>query len=179
MNELNVAAQGTANAWCKGDLRAEAESKAQGDTYCAIGHIAKALAESKGLTLSLNGEYMGTPEQLAPLDAYLLSRRSEGSRDLKHSPDMERGLTATFDFIDEHESSDVLAKVIMENYPDRVPEGRDNTTVIYRFNDHDETTREEVVAMMEKAAVLLDEKRALENKTPEDVLAEIDELLAA
>ncbi len=56
---------------------------------------------------------------------------------------------------------DVMDKIAVEQYPDRVTEPGDSHTGIRlfaQFNDHPETTKDEVVAVMEKAAVAWEEK---------------------
>ena len=54
---------------------------------------------------------------------------------------------------------DVVADVIREQYPDRVNlPCRTGFAAIVRFNDHEDTTQDEVVAVLEKAAIKLDER---------------------
>lgn len=56
-------------------------------------------------------------------------------------------------------ATDVVADVIREQYPDRLNlPCRSGFAAIVRFNDHEDTTQDEVVAVLEKAAVKLDER---------------------
>ena len=53
-----------------------------------------------------------------------------------------------------------LDKVAIEQYPDRVVDPDDHLSglaAIAQLNDHPATTEDEIVAVMEKAAILLDE----------------------
>jgi hypothetical protein len=185
MNELNVAAQGVNTAWCKTDLRREAESKAEGDSFCALGHMAVAQAAVEGMIVSLDGDYIGTPEAMANYDRYILGyRESSDLSPIEWEPSFEDELFATYDYVRGQASTLVLAETIMANYRDRIADVSDDwirehpEKVVYMFNDNDSTTREDVVAMMEKAALSLDDARAFEEKTTDDLVAEMDELLA-
>lgn len=50
----------------------------------------------------------------------------------------------------------ILDKVAAEQFPERMPED-DQLCKFVAFNDHSETTLEEVLGVFEKAAVLMDE----------------------
>lgn len=54
-----------------------------------------------------------------------------------------------------------LIEVIEEQYPDRCQGVRMNPLNITLFNDHPDTTKAEVLAVMEKAAIKLEEQQSL------------------
>lgn len=56
------------------------------------------------------------------------------------------------------EITDIMNKVALEQYPDRAIRNDVLPHPFAQFNDHDDTTEDEVVAVMEKAAILLDEE---------------------
>lgn len=56
-------------------------------------------------------------------------------------------------FVEQEKAILILNRMAGEQYPDRT-DGRENFP---KFNDHEDTTEEEVVAVMEKAAVKWDE----------------------
>lgn len=57
------------------------------------------------------------------------------------------------------ECGKVLADIIRENYPDRLPTfSYDDNGIIMHFNDHPDTTFEDVERVFEKAEVAWDER---------------------
>lgn len=179
-NALSEAARGVDTAWCKGDLREEAAAKDAGDSYCAVSHLAKAMV-SNTLALSLDAEYVGEREAIAAYDAWFLS-------DFDNEPEemddylKEGRLNSTYEWVSNTPEAKALRKAIIANYGnDRMSNYTDDdladSYIIWNFNDHQDTTREEVVAMMEKAAIALDDAAVAEDKATDDLVEEIDELL--
>lgn len=55
--------------------------------------------------------------------------------------------------------ADLMDEVAIEQYPDRIPfRNEEADRAFAQFNDHPATTEDEVIAVMEKAAVRWDEK---------------------
>ncbi len=196
MNALNEAARIVNTAWCKGDMRKEAEAAEAGDTYCAAGAMVHAFSKARNLNIDWADDLIGSPEDLDKYadaaaiwkDEYDKWARLD-NRELtafpKHPNQRDYNIIEFGDFIGETLEGQLLAKVILENYSDRIGYNPDydiegeEVDVIISFNDHSDTTREEVIAMMEKAAVSFDEKIALEEKTTDDLVEEINELVNA
>jgi hypothetical protein len=59
---------------------------------------------------------------------------------------------------DFYEAWNVLSAVAVEQYSDRIVEDNSMKDKFAKFNDHPDTTEDDVVAVMEKAAVLWDEQ---------------------
>lgn len=158
MTALADAAALVENAWCKSQL---VERSEDGDRFCAVGALVQSLLPQN---MAFDGLYVGLSELLV------------------ESPE---GLLTAYDYIDDSAEGAVLAEVIRDNYPDRLIDTdfgpnyyvADNSEIIFTFNDHQDTTREDVVAMLTKANLLLEDRIAFEDKTAEDLVAEIDELL--
>jgi len=177
MNALNEAARGVNNAWCKGDLRKEAESKDSGDQYCSVSHLALSLAKAQGLELSIDGEHVGFSEMIDKYNKWFLDDFDGNAPEGLDDDTLEGSYT----FIDNTTEGKLLADTIKANFSDRLKDIHvDNVSdsyIIWNFNDHGDTTREEVISMMEKAAASVDEQSAFEEKTSDDLVAEMDELL--
>ena len=213
MNALNESARIVDTAWCKGSLKDEAESREQGDTYCAVGAMAHAFSTVNGLNVDWDTGVVADLEKIAAWreavreyqDRYRewAEARSEWQKDnpgttwldyVDEFPLPAMANRADYDvrgieeFIGSTEEGRMLAETILANFPDRtgysieVLKDADAdiiSDIIISFNDDEETTREEVAAMMEKAAVSYDEKIAFEEKTTDDLVEEINDLIDA
>lgn len=197
MGALAKAAENVNKAWCKNDLRAEKEARDKGDSYCAVGALAVALLPA-GHMLSLDGEAYGPADLVYELDKIEMKTiadpeyvyTEEDYNAMEHIYSQMTG--NTYEFTGLTDEVQALAEVIRANYADRVNEIEPKdyaddevfnffNATVYTFNDHDDTTREEVVAMMEKADILLADRAladaAAEDKSTDDLVAEIDELV--
>ncbi len=174
MNELNKAAETVRTSWCQGDFRREAESRDQGDAYCAAGALAlNVISEDKRLTG--DGAYIGTIDEVNAYDAAYKKYRDSVVKTANRNrieidecrQDYLRAridMIDTQNFLDKSPAIRALAEVIVENYNDNfVRDARDEDclSIVFYFNDDIAQDRSEVVAMMEKAAVRLDEQRDL------------------
>ena len=56
------------------------------------------------------------------------------------------------------DSGDFMDKVAFEQYPDRAVDPEGDLRYFAAFNDHPDTTEDEVIAVMEKAAIRWDER---------------------
>ena len=161
MSALAVAAEHVQNAWCKGNMRKEEQSRAQGDTYCAAGALASALLEP-GQLLTLDGEQFGPRDVVLELDMFAFKDAEETQEDWDRVKALKRQLEGyVSQLIDEDPRSQMLARVMMEHRPDiwvgwtaedfEYSIENDAVDVIVQFNDDDNTTREQVVAAMLEA----------------------------
>ena len=207
MNALNESARIVDTSWCKGNLREEAVAKDKGDTYCAVGAMAEAFSKSNLAALDWGVEAIGTDDNLDAYIAHMHKARDQHlaylNDELKREDAIDSpmfsdyGLKNVYTYIGSTAEGLMLAKTIVANYPERTgyttesfdeflgrvedEDGRAEviSDIIVNFNDADATQREDVVAMMEKAAVSYDDAVAFEDKTSDDLVAEIDELLDA
>lgn len=62
------------------------------------------------------------------------------------------------DIMDKIETGDLMDTVAFEQYPDRAIDDNGDLRYFAAFNDHPDTTEDEVIAVMEKAAVRWDER---------------------
>lgn len=180
MGALATAAKNVETAWCKGNIRDDGTSRDDGDRYCAIGALASALIP-QNFILTLDGLMYGPMEDVLKTDRLLAKEDRWSEKERKFWEKSVEKFNDTYRLTNESDEILALAEVINANYPDRStplrPSKNNANSVVYSFNDHDDTTREDVIAMMEKADQLLEDRVIAEDKTADELVAEIDELV--
>jgi hypothetical protein len=186
VNALNEAAKEVERSWCKENLYQYDHN--EGDQYCALGALMKSmpLIEQK---VDWNYNVVGTPEEIA---AYYRLMEVWKDNEYMGFPDLiGTGAVDIYDYLRNRLEGRLLAEVILANFPDRFEtewmkdkvdfwiENELWDKIIVNFNDHEDTTREEVIAMMEKAGAKFEELVEFEDEQIDELVEEVKELINA
>lgn len=196
MSALADAAIQVNKSWCKADLVAAAEAEESGDKHCAVGALMNSLLLKDGYYLDWTLPAVGTEADLAAVRQYRDRLLEDGISvdDLDDFLSEETAHMTIYNYINETDEAKVLAKVILDNYRDRIGyrmvDGSYNdvaqrlwdeenyAALIYSFNDNDDTEREEVIAMMEKADLEM-ESAKFDDSEIDELIEEVKELINA
>lgn len=204
MNALHKSAKQVDQAWCKTSLRRDAKDD-NGDRFCAVGALINSMTLADGLELDWDTEKIGTPEELDYYSSVWHGYFRGEETDDSVVQYLQNSLPDVYDYINKSLEGKILAEAIIENFRDRLLDemvspyseapvdeflvGEEAlefqiengmwAQIVYQFNDHDDTTREEVIAMMEKAGNKLDELVEFEDSELEALVEEVKELINA